>query len=170
MKKSFHPMLMFAALLATTFLTTGCPVGISYPFCEESQMTKVDKNLLGTWNALVDSAEVVKVKISKKNDITYQIEVLEKGENYMLDAVTFNSWTTQLNGESFIFSQATEGDDQSYYLYHFKLDGKQLFIEDVSLLEGGIDAVTSAETFQKEVVASMKKPDCFSGRFAYVKQ
>ena len=99
-------MLMSVALVATTLLTTGCPVGISYPFCEKSQMEKVDKNLLGTWNALVDSADVVKVKISKKDNTTYQIEVLEKGENYMLDAVSFNSWTTQLNGESFIFSQA----------------------------------------------------------------
>jgi len=37
------------------------------------------------------------------------------------------------------------------------------------LLVGGVDAVTSAEALRKEVSASLKNPECLSGRMEYVK-
>lgn len=170
MKKSIHPVFGFALLLLLGIVSTGCPVGIAYPLCEATQIEKVDKNLLGTWKAMDNSADILQVKIGKEDEVTYNVEVLEKGENYMVDEVQFFSWATKLDGHSFLFSKASEGDDSNYYLYHIVLDKKRLIIEDMGLLVGGVDAVTSTEAFRQEVSASLKMPDCLSARFEYSKQ
>ncbi len=163
-------MFGFGLLFLFAILATGCPVGIAYPLCEENQVLKVDNRLLGTWKCLSDSAEILLVKIAKEDDITYAIEVLEQGENYMAESTEFFSWTTTLDGHTFIFSQGADSDEADYYTYHYQLDGKKLIIEDVSLLIGGMDAVTSTNAFREEVSASLKKPECLTSRFEYVKQ
>lgn len=163
-------MLGLALLALVCLVNTGCPVGIDYPFATESQLEKVDNKLVGTWRSVVDSADMLQVRILKEDDITYSIEVLEKSENYMADDTRFFGWSTKLDGHSFLFSQGLDSDDDSYYLYHISFEGKKLVIQDVGLLVGGVDAVTSTEAFREEVSASLKNPDCLSARFEYIKQ
>jgi len=170
MKNSSHPILLLSSILAIAIFTTGCPIGIAYPFCTESQIEKMDKKLLGTWVAVSDSVEILEMKIMKEDDITYAVEVIEKGEMYMLDGNRFLSWATKLEGHDFIFSQAVESENPEYYLYHFAFEGKKLVLHDVSLLVGGMDAVTSTEAFREEVAASLKQPDCLTSRIEYVKK
>ncbi|MBK9013096.1 MAG: hypothetical protein IPM82_02865 [Saprospiraceae bacterium] len=43
MKISFHPILLLTSIFAIALFTTGCPVGIAYPLCEESQVQKMTK-------------------------------------------------------------------------------------------------------------------------------
>ena len=170
MKISIHPILLFSAIFSIALLTTGCPVGIAYPLCEESQVLKIDKDLLGTWRAVSDSAEILEVKISKEDDVTFAVEVLQKGENYMVDDIEFFSWTTKLDGHTFIFSQGANSDSDDYFLYEYAFKGKRLVIHDVSLLVGGTDAITSTEAFREELSASLKMPDCLVSKLEYVKQ
>lgn len=170
MKKSFHPVFGLGMLFLLAIVTTGCPVGIAYPLCEENQVEKLDKRLLGTWRAVTDSAEIVQVQISKEDELTFAVEVLEQGESYMADDTKFFSWTTKLDGHTFIFSQGADSDNKDYMLYEYSFEGKKLVIHDVGLLVGGMDAVTSTETFRKEVSASLKNPDCLSARIEYQKQ
>lgn len=170
MKISIHPILLLLGVFVTTIFTTGCPVGIAYPFCEVGKAEKVDKNLLGTWKAVSDSAEILEVKISKKDDVTYAVEVLSQGESYMVDDTGFLSWTTKLDGHTFIFSQGASSDSKDYFLYEYAFEGKKLVINDVGLLVGGLDAVNSTKEFRQEVSASLKKPDCLTARLEYVKE
>jgi hypothetical protein len=170
MKISIHPILHFSAIFSIALFTTGCPVGIAYPLCEESQVLKIDKDLLGTWKAVSDSAEIQEVKISKEDDVTYAVEVLQKGESYMVDDTEFFSWTTKLGGHTFIFSQGADSESDDYFLYEYAFEGKKLVIQDVSLLVGGMDAVTSTEAFREELSASLKMPKCLVSRLEYVKQ
>ncbi len=170
MKKSLHPVFGLGFLFLLALVTTGCPVGIAYPLCEENKVEKLDKKLLGTWRSVSDSAEILEVRITNDDAITFGIEVLEKGENYMSDDTRFFGWITKLDGHTFLFSQGRDSDSKEYYLYHYSFEGKKLVIEDVGLLVGGLDAVTSTETFRQEVSASLKKPDCLSARIEYLKQ
>ena len=170
MRKSFHSTLGAGFLFLLAIVTPGSPVGIPYPLCDESQLEKVDKDLLGTWKAVADSAEILVVRIGQEDELTYNVEVIEQSENYLADDTQFFSWTTRLDGHSFIFSQGSESDNEDFYLYHYAFEGKKLVIHDVGLLVGGMDAVTSTEAFRQEVSASLKNPECLSGRFEYVKQ
>ncbi|MBI1224279.1 MAG: hypothetical protein GC192_03495 [Bacteroidetes bacterium] len=170
MKKSFHPILMLTLLTAISIFTAGCPVGVEYPFCEENQKEKVDSKLLGTWKCQSKDAEILEVRISKADAVTYSVEVLDQGENFMSDDTQFFSWGSKLDGHNFLFSQGAESSNESYFLYEYSFDGKKLVIHDVGLLVGGLDAVTSTAAFRQEVSASLKNPDCLSDRFEYVKQ
>jgi hypothetical protein len=170
MKNSIHPIFGFGLLLLFAILAAGCPIGISYPLCNEDQVLKVDNRLLGTWQSVSDSAEILLVKISKEDDITYSIEVLEQGENYMVESTSFYGWATALDGHTFLFSQGLNTENADYYTYHYAFEGKKLVIQDVSLLVGGVDAVTSTAAFRQEVSASLKKPDCLTSSIEYVKQ
>ena len=170
MKNLFSKALLFMAIAFISILTTGCPIGIGYPLCEADKVEKLDTRLLGNWKSLSDSAEILEVKLTKKDDVTFNVEVLEHSDNYLNDAFTYFSWTTKLDGRSFLFSQPAEGESSDYYLYHYAFEGKKLVLHDVGLLVGGVDAVTSTEAFRKEVSASLKDPDCLSARIEYAKQ
>lgn len=151
-------------------ISAGCPVSISYPFAEGQQLEKLDKRLLGTWVCSSDSAEVLEVKFTKKDEVTFAVEVLKQGESFMVEATDFLSWTTKLDGHTYIFSQPADQASQEYYLYHYDFSDGKLVIHDVSLMEGGVDAVTSVESFREQVAASMKHPDCLQSRFEYMKK
>ncbi|MCU0345311.1 MAG: hypothetical protein MUC59_00100 [Saprospiraceae bacterium] len=170
MKNPIHPFLGLGCLLLLALFTTGCPVGITYPLCEADKVEKLDTRLLGNWKSLSDSAEILEVRLTKKDDVTFNVQVMEHSDNYLNDAFAYFSWTTKLDGHTFLFSQPAEGESSDYYLYHYAFEGKKLVLHDVGLLVGGVDAVTSTEAFRKEVSASLKDPDCLSARIEYVKQ
>ncbi|MEK7256131.1 MAG: hypothetical protein AAB316_15375 [Bacteroidota bacterium] len=164
--------LLFGVLFlgAISILSTGCPVGIEYPLGKPGE-EKIDARLLGTWVALSDSAEILKVKIAKATDYSYEVEVLESGENYMAEGTQFKSWATELAGKKFIYSQSSDSDEVDFYLYQYEFDvNRQLVIHDVSLLVGGTDAVTSTEAFRKEVFASLKMSNCLTAELKYRKE
>ncbi len=170
MKRNLNALLSLSILGLLSIIVTGCPVGVAYPFCEESQLEKVDPKLLGTWSSLSDAADILEVNITQQDDVTYSIEVLESGELYLADDTKFFGWTSTLDGHTFLFSQGAESGTTDYFLYHLAFDGDNLIIRDVGLLVGGLDAVTSTETFRKEVSASLKDPDCLTSPFEYIKQ
>lgn len=169
MKNSAQPVFFFSTVILIAMLTTGCPVGVSYPLGNPGT-EKIDQNLLGVWVAVADTADLLKIEISKKDDYTYQVEVLEEGEHYVLDGNSFDSWVTKLDGKTFLYSKPTDDDEDSYYVYNYQFEGEKMVIQDVGLLVGGVDAVTSTEAFREEVSASLKLPDCLSARFEYVKE
>ncbi len=158
----------YALLLTLAFTVFACPAGLDYPLADKPD--KIDPALLGTWEALSLDAEVQEVSIRKKDDFSYNIEVLETNEDYMVDAYKFTGYVTRMDGHSFLYSQPTEGDDKKFYLYHYAFDGSTLVIHDVGLMVGGTDAVSSTATLRKEVSASLKLPDCLSSPFEYQKQ
>jgi hypothetical protein len=165
MKKSHFILIMLPIIL----LLMGCPVDTKFPLAEPGT-EKIDKNLLGTWdNHNSDStADVRKVKITKKDSFTYNVTVLEKGNMYMADTNIFEGFVTKLEGKDFFYVRPA-GKESKYYLYCYQLDGKQLKTYDVGLKAGGLDAVTSTNAFQEEVKASLKMPDCLSGELIWEK-
>lgn len=156
-------------LFLVAVLTAGCPVGVDYPLCEISAADKIDTRLLGTWRCDDESTEIIEVRIAKKDERSYAVEVLETGEMYGAEDTKFQSWITKLGGHNFIFSQGTEKGDTDYYLYEYSFDGSYLVIHDVGLLVGGVEAVTSTIEYQKEVQESLKMADCLSERRVYYK-
>ncbi len=168
MKNPIHSFFIFLAIVTAAFFTTGCPVGIPHPLGNPGT-EKIDAKLLGVWVAKADSAEMQKLEIGKKDDFTYSVDVLETGENYMVDSEQFEAWITTIDGIDFIYARATDQDEELYFVYQYSVKGKKLAVQDVSLLIGGLDAVTDMETFRKEVSASLKMPDCLTSRLEYEK-
>ncbi len=169
MKKHFSILSSIAVLLLIAILNAGCPVGLDYPLGSPSK-EKLDTKLLGTWVSQSTDSEIKRVKVAKKDDNTYSIEVLERGEMYALDTDKLNAWVTKFNGNTFLFAQPDDPNDQKYYHYHYKFEGNRLVMSDMSLLVGGMDAVTSQEALHKEVMESMKNPDFLSSPIEYVKE
>ena len=155
-----------ALFIFISMLCMGCPIGLQYPVAPINS-EKTDKELLGTWVADSDSAEVQEVLFEEINDVMYSIKVLRKSEDYMADAMEYLGWVTKLDGNHILYAQPYDVPAEEYYHYHYALKGKSLVIHDMSLLVGGKDAVTSTEALRSELSASLKKPDCLSSRFTY---
>jgi hypothetical protein len=168
MKNLSSFILVGATLAIVAFITTGCPVEIGYPLGTPGK-EKINKDLIGNWIAVVDSADMLAVTVARADDYSYDIEVTESGENYMAGATSFTGWITTVDGQQFLYAKAVDAETYFTYHYYFK-DKKTLVIEDISLLVGGTDAVTSTLSYRKEVSDSMKQPGCFSAAFEYKKQ
>jgi hypothetical protein len=144
-------------------------VGISYPLGNPGT-EKIDERLLGTWIAQTEDAEMKKLVISKKDAYTYRVQVLEPGEMYALETDWLDAWVTQFEGYSFVYGKPDDDPEENYYLYQYAFEGNTLVTQDVSLLVGGMDAVTSPDTYKEEVRESLKLPDCLTSRMEYVKE
>ncbi|HRF41890.1 MAG TPA: hypothetical protein PK198_24020, partial [Saprospiraceae bacterium] len=75
----------------------------------------------------------------------------------------------RLDGRTFLIAKPIESGEEKYYHYHYHFEGGMLVIQDMGLLVGGVDAVTSSEALRKEVSASLKNPECLSSRMEYAK-
>ena len=145
----------FFAIIICSFY--GCPSGLDFPLAEPGK-EKIDENILGVWKNNDPETEIQKVEISKKDDFSYSLKVLEKGELYALETDNFTGWNTTLEGKKFIFFKA-ENDEQYYHYVIKELKGKKMIICDLSLLDQGKEAVNSIETLKKEVISSMQMPE-----------
>ncbi len=153
MKKLLH--LSIFILVITTFY--GCPIGIDYPLGTPGK-EKINKELIGTWVSDKSDAEVIKVKFEKNDDNSYKVTVLERGEMYALETDNLIGWITEVEGKIFLFFKPE--NEEKYYHYMIKeMDKAKMVSCDVSLLDGGVDAVTSTEAFRKQVATSMKSAE-----------
>ncbi len=152
-----------AAVYLTTlsvFLLFGCPVGIQYspgnPGTE-----KLDTRILGSWVTGDDFSVFKKAQVAQVDDFTFQAKVEETTELYALgDETVFNGWTTVIDNQPFLYILSKESNEFYTYGYSFKDGGLVLY--DAALLDGGVDAVTSTETFRKQLAASIKKEEWYA--------
>lgn len=169
MKKTFQTAafsLLFGVFL---FVSMGCPAGLEYPL-DEPGTVEIDPELIGTWIAEDESAEMLKVKVSKKDNYTLFVEVLESSENYLMDVSTFDAWVTTFEGKNFLFAKPDDGSEESYYHYNYEIENGNLVIQDISLLVNGTDGVSDMESLRKEVAASLKLEGCLTGPLLYSKE
>lgn len=152
--KAKHFLLLL--LPAVVLLMTGCPIGLDYslgtPGTEE-----INKSLIGTWVNGSEEAEVNRVKIAKGKDNSYEVAVQERGEMYSLETDELQGWVTTVEDKSFIYLKPI--GEEKYYHYCYWMDGSTLITCDVSLLDGGVDMVTSTETLRSQVATSMHKAE-----------
>jgi hypothetical protein len=164
MKKHMKLILLPVLFISLIFLY-GCPVSMDFP-ADYPGTQKIDKALIGTWTCVMDScSDLQVVTVKKKTDYSYDIEVVEKGDSYFVDDLFFEGFVTRIDGKNFLYAkgESTAG----YFLYHYEVDGKSLSLFDVSLIEGGKDAVTSTEAFRAEISASLKKEGCLTERIDF---
>jgi len=146
---------LFAVLAVMIMSFYGCPVGLDYPLGNPGK-EKIDKNLIGTWTNDAEDPEVRKLTISKNDDYSYKILVIEKGSMYSLETDNLTGWITKIEGNTFFYAKAD--NEEKYYHYMFHFGGKnEMTTCDVSLLDGGVDSVTSTDALRKQVAVSMKK-------------
>lgn len=156
--KTLHVLFLLAAGL---LLLTGCPVNTDYPLAPKGT-TRLDKKLIGAWTTDAEEPAVKTVNIEKGMvDNTYKITVTERGPMYAPETDNFTGWLTELGGKTFLVLQSVlEGTPQeAYFLYHVDIEKNTITTHDCKMLVGGMDAVVSTETFQQEILASMKKSD-----------
>lgn len=159
---------IFGLLGLCLFILTGCPVGLDYPLGNEGQ-EKNDTKLYGTWEINDPEETVLQFTASKKSDNSMRFVVDDYSEMFTPNTTVFTGWIVSLGGMRFLC--LTEDADPSAY-YHYviqELSDTELKICDLSLLQDGIDAVTSQEALRKEVMQSMKKPEFLSTVMTYSK-
>lgn len=159
--------LITCCLLAfIVFAFYGCPIGLDYSL-GVTGTEKIDPKLVGTWTCEIADAEVIKVKIAKKDEYTYNVDVLERGELYSLETDHLEGWVTSLNGGTFLFLKPD--NESKYYHYVYRIENGKLIVSDVSLLDGGVDAVTSTETLRSQVTRSMSMEAWANESLTYTK-
>lgn len=158
-------LLFFAPVL---LLTTGCPVGIAYPLGTPGT-EKIDKDLLGKWGQQDPELEVIKLEIVKTDEHTLNLHVIERGSMFMEEVDDFKGWCTKINDIQFVYFQNANDPIGTYYHYAYKLEGDNLVTYDVSLLDGGTDAVVSTESFREQIKLSMQRPEFLSSKIVWTK-
>lgn len=156
------------ALAAILLMSTGCPVGIDYPLGYPGT-EKIEKKLIGTWYNDKEDHEMKRIRIGKWDNYSYRIEVLEVGSMYSVEDQNFRGWITKIGGKTFLYAKPDNSEE--YYLYCYAMDGKKKMSSwDVSLLVGGVDAVTSTEAFREEVKGSMLMDDFLTEETLWMKE
>lgn len=147
----------FAVFSLLLIVFYGCPVGLDYPLGNPGK-EKIDDRLVGTWQTDNSDAEVVKLSISKNDSYSYKVQVVERGELYSLTTDDLTGWVTKLNKMTFFYVKPS--DEAKYYHYTLKeISDSKMVTCDMSLLVGGVDAVTSSESLREEVLGSMDRYD-----------
>lgn len=161
-------ILTYSLFTVLFFTLYGCPVGLDYAMVEPGSET-INEELIGTWTANAEDPEAKKLIISKKDDTSYTVEVLEKGSMYMPESTNLTGWIAKIKDKTFFFVQAE--NESTYYHYMIKeLNGKNLITCDVSLLDGGIDTVTSTESLYKQIKTSMGMADFCKETISWTKE
>lgn len=159
-------------LISLSILLTGCPVSTTAPLQERQKADIFNTKLLGTWSNTTKDAESSKVSIEKGADERSAILMVEeKGSMYMAGSDKFDVWSATLKGMTFmILKEISDSTKETYYVYHYELKDGNLITHDVSLKVKGIDAAKEPETFQEEVIASMKEKDFLSSEIIWTKE
>ncbi|MCG9911666.1 MAG: hypothetical protein MH137_10240 [Flavobacteriales bacterium] len=160
--------LAFVFTLPVVLLLFGCPVGIDYPPGTPGK-EKINPVLLGHWVSSDDDPEFKEAKLVRNDDFSYQVTILEKGTMYSLEDDDFKGWHTEIDGLGFIYIKPD--DEEKFYCYGYKMSGNnELKLYSAALLDGGVDAVTSTETFRKQLAVSIKKPEWFEEGLTFNRQ
>jgi hypothetical protein len=167
--KSFYPFLL---IIAGMFLLTACPVSSSYPLGKKGEVA-LDKQLIGVWKNDSKDSESTGVTVTKGTELnTYNVHVDEKGSAFMADGEDFIGWLTVLKGKTFfVLQQVIDGvAAETYFVYHIKYNNSTLITNDISLLVKGTDAITSIESYQEEVIASMGMDEFLTSEIQWKKE
>ena len=165
MKKALFTL----AVLPVLFLLAGCPVGLDYPLGTPGT-EKINKALIGKWSQENTDMEVMRMEIEKLNDYTLKLTVTERGSMYAEESDIFKGWCTTIENQQFLYFQEIDSSAAQYYHYAYKFDGDKLVTYDMSLLDGGVDAVTSTAALREQVAKSMKMDEFLSSEAIWTKE
>jgi hypothetical protein len=174
MKNAFAIRFLALVMPLMMFLSLGCPEGTEYPPANPGT-ERIDKKLLGTWEAMNKNADFKKFTISRKDDFSYQVEITDAD-----GSGNYNSWVTKIGGKRFIYSQELSAENENpdgdetkgkeYFTYHYATPNKStLIIHEVRLLVNGKDNITSVESFRQEIEGSLKMHGCLTNEWRYKK-
>jgi hypothetical protein len=169
--KTITPRFALLILPVLMLVLSGCPIGLDYSPAETGS-EKFNKKLVGTWRFQPTDeskdAEVLEVKFERENDKTIRASVKERGEMYSAETNEFLGYETDIDGLHVLFFKPD--NEAKFYHYQYKMeDDNTLIIADISLLDGGVDAVTSTETLRDQIVRSMSKPEFYKEARTYKK-
>lgn len=144
--------------LPFVLLLTACPIGLDYT-PGNIGTEAVDPRLEGVWTLDVSTPdhEVKTVSFKKQSKYAYAVNVIERGEMYGLESDDLLMYQTNINGLNVMYLKPS--DEDKYYMYQFEFDGNQLIVGDISLLDGGVDGVTSTESLRQQIVTSKEKEE-----------
>lgn len=155
---------VFIVTLPFLLFLFGCPIGIDYAPGTPGK-EKIDADLIGTWHTKSEDASFITAKVTKESDFSFHINMVETGALYGLDETEFTGWCTEIDKQKIIYIKS----GGQFFMHGYKLNGSSLSIYDVSLLDGGTDAVVSTEALRKQISTSLKKPDCLNDEIIYTK-
>lgn len=144
--------LRFVCMLPLVLLLQACPVGLDYSLADKHQVP-IDARLLGEWESDNPSGEIQSIVFKANNSMSLHATVLEPGDSYALEEVDFTVWQTELEGKTFLVFKPDVED--KFYHYGVEMDDREIVFYDMSLLNGGTDAVNSSESLRKEVASSI---------------
>jgi hypothetical protein len=162
-------ILSFSLLACIVLTFYGCPLGLDYSL-GTTGTEAIDPELIGTWTIKKgQEGEAMKLTIVKKDEQSYSVEILKRGENYSLGTDHLTGWVTTVGGEKFFYLQPS--DENTFYHYHYEMkDKKTMIIHDVSLLDGGTEAVSSTETLRAQVERSISKEGWGQEKLEYIRK
>ena len=150
-------MKKFFFLLPLLFLLTACPVGLNYAPGKVAT-EPVDARLIGTWEAECSDCEIQKVTIKKKTANEFSVQVLERGEMYALETDDLTLYQTKIDDLTILYLKPSNED--KYYLYQVVIkSASEIELGDVSLLDGGVDAISDTESLRKQISNSKDKEE-----------
>ncbi len=144
-------------------ILSGCPIGLDYSPAEPGS-EKFNKKLIGTWRFEPTDeskeAEVMEFTFERVDDKTIKATVKERGEMYSLETNDLQGYETEIDGLRVLFFKP-DGEDKFYH-YHYKFENDNtLIIGDISLLDGGVDAVVSNESLRAQIASSKSNPEFY---------
>ena len=96
--------------------------------------------------------------IKKKTANEFSVQVLERGEMYALETDDLTLYQTKIDDLTILYLKPSNED--KYYLYQVVIKStSEIELGDVSLLDGGVDAISDTESLRKQISNSKDKEE-----------
>jgi hypothetical protein len=154
-------LIIFSGMLALCALLCGCPYESDVPI--DQPAVKINPKIIGAWE---DQEGHDVYNVSRKDDYTYAIEVIEKKDN-KVDHST--AYTSNINGTVFLnIYEDNPGAGKKYSLYKIEMKGDNA-VKVFPVTDNIREQFTSSSDLKKFFAANMKNSYFFEKPASFIR-
>ena len=154
-------LIIFSGMLTLCELLCGCPYESDVPI--DQPIVKINPKIIGAWE---DQEGHDVYNVSRKDDFTYAIEVIEKKDNKVDHSTAYASL---VNGTVFLnISEDKSGSGKKYSLYKIEMHGDNA-IKVFPVTDNIREQFTSSGDMKKFFAANMKNSYFFEKPASFIR-
>ena len=162
---------IYFSIVLLMFFLTSCPESTTVPLAVKGSV-KIDKALIGTWEADDIDVNLEKFTVSQNDQFSYKVaadiwdEITEDTETEY-----FIAWAVPVNDQKFIVAQKTVDNktENTFYLYNYKIENGKLILHSLNVEYSVLNSIKSSEEYMNTLKSAMKKGNFLTSEGSYTR-
>lgn len=142
-------------LIPAMLLFAGCPSGVAFS-AADNHAEKIDTKLIGDWATDDYSADFGEMKIEKKDNYNFTVNVGEVSDDYEEEGTGYTVQITTISGVKFLSAKTNSKKSSTNYIYHYEFEGSNLVTYSIAFTAETKKSITSTATLREEIEKKVK--------------